>query len=64
MTMEEGRRRDYNDFSLKDRGMQKTKEPKKPLQTNRTDAKISIRFDFGFLYNKTENFGLVFSGKF
>ena len=29
------------------RGVQKTDEPKKPLQTDRTDAKFSVQFRFG-----------------
>ena len=36
--------------------MQKTKEPKKPLQTDQTNAKIAVRFQFGsvsvLLYKK------------
>ena len=45
-------------------GVQKTKEPKKPLQIDRTDAKISVWFSFGFIIFKTENFGSIFGGKF
>ena len=45
-------------------GVQKTEEPKKPLQTNWTNAKISVRFGFGFIIFKTENFGSIFGGKF
>ena len=44
------------------RCVQKIEEPKKPLQTNQTVAKILVRFRF--YYIKTENFDSVFGGRF
>ena len=50
---------------VKSRGVQKTDKSKKPLQTNRTDAKISVRFWFGsvwfwFYYIKNRKFWFGF----
>ena len=64
-----GIKMNYQDFysnTIKciNKGVQKTKEPKKPLQTDRTDAKISVQFIFGFIIFKIENFDSVFGGKF
>ena len=47
---------------LSHRGVQKTKELKKPPKTDRTVAKISVRFRFHFL--KTEIFSFGFSARF
>ena len=44
------------------RGVQKTEEPKKLLQTDRTVAKFW--FGFGFIIQKIKNFGSVFDGRF
>ena len=47
--------------ALWSRGVQKTEESKKSLQTDRTVAKILVRFGFGFHFIKTENFSFGFS---
>ena len=52
----------YKTFSLFRRGVQRTEEPKKPPETDRTVAKISVRFWFHFL--KTKIFGFDFSAGF
>ena len=44
---------------LSHRGVQKTKELKKPPKTNRTIAKISVRFQFHFLKTEIFSFGSV-----
>ena len=53
-----------NYFCVEVRGVQKTEEPKKPIQTDRTDAKISVRFRFGsvsVLLNKKPTSSVRFS---
>ena len=39
------------------KGVQKTEEPKKSIQTDRTDAKISVRFRFYYIKNRKFQFG-------
>ena len=45
------------------KGVQKTEEPKKPLQTE-PESLQKFWFGFGFIIYKNKNFGSVFGGKF
>ena len=46
-----------NGPNLVTRGVQKTDEPKKPVQTDRIDAKILVRFRFYYIKNQKFQFG-------